>query len=253
MNFNFKIHKDLLTASLLFRPNPKDNRFTELRDRMWDKHRQTYEVHKNTDYKFVFANDYRKKLENILTKTEALLNDTEGAVGYKEFYEETLKYKGWLENEWKTKRNEVEKHLKNILKTDLPPKDFEVLVIHPAVGGGNYLGEGRIFWGHSEDWGNYSLVYLVHEALHEYIEYNELTHAIIELIADNELRIRLNKGGEYFKCDGEDVGHEYLRKLENKNLPRWREYLKQSADSGNIFDLINELKNSKDKTERSGG
>jgi len=116
------------------------------------------------------------------------------------------------------------------------------LVIHPAVGGGSYLSNGKIFWGHNEDWPNYSLVYLVHEALHEYFKQSDLTHALIELTADNELRIRLNKGGEYFTCDGEDVGHEYLRKLEQIILPKWKTYL----NSGNkklstIFDLQKKL------------
>lgn len=246
MDFNFRIHKDLLTASLLFRHNPKDNgRFTELRNKMWNKHREAYEVQNNTDYRFIFADNYRKKLENILEKTEALLTDTEKSSEYQGFYQETLEYKDWLENEWKTKKDEVEKHLKNIIKTDLLPKDFEVLVIHPAVGGGSYLGEGKILWGHSEDWSNYSLVYLIHEALHEYFEQSDLTHALIELIADNELRLRLNKKGEYLLCGGKSVGHEYLRKLEEKILPSWREYVKQGADLGNIFDLIDKLKNSK--------
>ena len=77
MNFNFRIHKDLLTASLLFRHNPKDGgRFTELKNRMWDKHREAYEIQNSTDYKFIFADDYKKKLENILEKTEALLTGT---------------------------------------------------------------------------------------------------------------------------------------------------------------------------------
>lgn len=242
MNFTFKIHKDLLTASLLFRHNPKDDgRFTELRNRMWDKHREAYEVQNSTDYRLIFADDYRKKLENVLAKTEALLTDTEGSIEYKELYQETLKYRDWLENEWQTKRDEVEKHLKNTLKTDFPPKDFEVLIIHPAVGGGSYLGNSKIFWGHSEDWGNYSLVYLVHEALHECFGQSDLTHALIELIADNELRIRLNKGGEYFTCNREEVGHKYLRELEQKILTEWKIYLNSTNKSLNILDLKKEL------------
>ncbi|MBU1970499.1 hypothetical protein KJ605_01850, partial [Patescibacteria group bacterium] len=141
MNFSFTIHKDLLTASLLFKRNPKDGgRFTELRNHLWDKHREAYEIQNSAGYKFIFADDYKKKLENILEKTEALLSDAEKSEEYKKVYQETLKYRDWLENEWKTKQAEIEKHLKDILKTDLPPKDFEVLVIHPAVGGGSYLG-----------------------------------------------------------------------------------------------------------------
>lgn len=237
MNFKFKVEKNLLTASLLFRSDPKDGKLIGLKNEMWKKHREAYDAF-NGNYKWLFAGDYKVKLENIAEKTEALLTETEKLPLYKKFYKETLKYRDWLENEWSQKKLEVEKHLMDIIKTELPPKDFEVLVIHPAVGGGCYLGDGKIFWGHSEDWGNYSLVYLIHEALHGYLGDNEPTHALIELIADNELRIRLNKGGEYFKCNGEDVGHDNLRKLEQKLLPAWKTYLKQGADKGNIFDLI---------------
>ena len=238
MNFKFKVEKNLLTASLLFsRKDPKNEKLIGLKNKMWNKHREAYDAF-NGNYKWLFAGDYKVKLKNIAEKTEALLTETEKLPLYKKFYKETLKYRDWLENEWSQKKLEVAKHLIDIVKVELPSKDFEVLVIHPAVGGGCYLGDGKIFWGHSEDWDNYSLVYLIHEALHGYLGDNELTHALIELIADNELRIRLNKGREYFKCDGEEVGHNYLRSLEQKLLPTWKTYLKQETDKGNIFDLI---------------
>jgi len=240
MNFNFKVNKNLLTASMLFRSNHGDKKLVELKNRMWNKHRDTYDVF-NGNYKFTFAGDYKTKLDNLVEKTEALLNDTEKSPLYKKFYKETQEYKDWLENEWNQKKAEVEKHLLNILKTNFPPKDFEVLVIHPAVGGGCYLGDERIFWGHSEDWPNYSLVYLIHETLHEYFEKSDITHALIELITDNELRIRLNRGGEYFTCNGQEVGHEYLRKLEQKILPEWKTYLNSGIKSQNIFDLQKKL------------
>ena len=51
-------------------------------------------------------------------------------------------------------------------------------------------------------------------------------HAIIELSTDNELRIRLNKKGVYFKKGKFDVGHSFLRSLEKKILPQWKEFLK---------------------------
>jgi hypothetical protein len=47
----------------------------------------------------------------------------------------------------------------------------------------------------------------------------KISHGIIELITDNELRIRLNKKGKYFKEQDRDVGHPYLREIEKKILP----------------------------------
>jgi len=75
--------------------------------------------------------------------------------------------------------------------------------------------------GHHEDWPNYATVYLWHEILHSYIGYSEKEHAVIELITDEELRIRLN-GSKYPPF----AGHKYLAKIKQKILPRWKKYLK---------------------------
>ena len=79
-----------------------------------------------------------------------------------------------------------------------------------------------IAWGHNEDWPNYATVYLWHEILHSYLGYSEKEHALIELIADEELRIQLN-GGKYPPFV---VGHKNLEKMKKKLLPQWRKYLK---------------------------
>jgi len=39
---------------------------------------------------------------------------------------------------------------------------------------------------------------------------SDITHAVIELATDNELRIRLNRRGKYFDWPG----HEHLKKIE---------------------------------------
>lgn len=225
MNFEFKINKNLLVASLLLGASKKESELTKLQNLMWDKHRDAYELLNNYERRLMFVGNYKKKLKSIAEKMEALVNDIKKSGEFKRIYQETLKYRDWLETEWKNKNVEVEKHLKDILKTKLPKKGFEVLVIHQTLKGGLYLGDNKILWGHNEDWDNYSIVYLVHEALHAHFEKSDITHALIELIADNELRIRLNRGGEYFTCNDNYVGHEYLKKLEEKMLPEWEAYL----------------------------
>jgi len=47
----------------------------------------------------------------------------------------------------------------------------------------------------------------------------KISLGIIELITDNELRIRLNQKGRYFREKGLDIGHPYLREIEKKILP----------------------------------
>ena len=87
------------------------------------------------------------------------------------------------------------------------------------------------------------MVYLMHETLHLILDKklgkNNLAHAIIELITDQELRIRLNKNGVYFKESKEGVGHPFLLKLSKAILPYWKKYLK--SKNKNIVNFYLEM------------
>jgi hypothetical protein len=131
--------------------------------------------------------------------------------------------------------------MENILKIQLPNKTFKVFVIAPIVGGGSYLGNYKIFWGHKEDWPNYNVVYLMHEVLHAFLHKGKYAHEVIELATDNELRIRLNNGGDYFIEGEEKVGHPKLLKKEKELLLKWEEYLKD--ESTDVHSFIREISN----------
>jgi hypothetical protein len=66
-------------------------------------------------------------------------------------------------------------------------------------------------------------------------------HALIELLADNEIRIRLNCSGVYFREGKHSVGHPYLAKLEKKILPRWKEFIKNRKGKSHFPLFIFEL------------
>jgi hypothetical protein len=61
-------------------------------------------------------------------------------------------------------------------------------------------------------------------------------HAIIELLTDEELRIRFNKKGVYFKEKQKFIGHKDLISLKKKILPYWKNYIKGRL-GGTIFEL----------------
>ncbi len=107
-------------------------------------------------------------------------------------------------------------------------KVVSVYVIHPGLMMGQYLGDDAIAWGHPEDWQNYSTVYLWHEILHSYMDYTDLSHALIQLVTDNELRVQLNEGETYPPFEG----HENLFPLMNKLLPHWQAYLAEIPEGG---------------------
>lgn len=146
----------------------------------------------------------------------------------KRLLRETEKYRNWLEKEWSKKEQYVLSELEKIIRIPLPNKTISIYVTHPKLNNGLTINTEMIAWGHAEDWENYSIVCLCHEIMH-ILFWNiksSISHAVIELATDNELRIRLNNDGKYFKEKEFEIGHKKLRKIEQKLLPRWNKYLK---------------------------
>lgn len=115
---------------------------------------------------------------------------------------------------------------------------MRVFLTHPSLRNGLTVDDTTIAWGHSEDFENYSTVYLAHELLHIATAHDpsDVTHAIIELATDNETRIRLNGKGEYF----EHPGHSYLVEIEKFLSPFWKAYLESGRKD--FSDFIEESK-----------
>lgn len=244
MRLKFEINKDLLAASALF--NPRANKLPgwgRTKQELWDTYKNAYQFYQNKGglHKFFAAGDYKDQLQQIIEQTDPLIQECISSQNFKDLLQETEEYKNWLKAEWESKKELVIKELKLILKTDLPDDEFKVLVVAPSVGGGSHLSDKKIFWGHEEDWPNYNIVYLMHEALHEYFGKSDIEHAVIELAADNELRIRLNGKGEYFQEGSEKVGHDFLLETEKGLLPEWQKYLE--SDKIDIFEFVRQIKN----------
>jgi len=173
-------------------------------------------------------------------KIDKVLNDLMESKYFKRLYRETTLYKKFIEKQWLKNKSRVDIFLNQTLRVRIPKINFKVFLTHPKLLNGKYLGGARICLGHPEDWQNYSTVYLVHEALHEILkDRTHLVHAIIELIADNELRIVLNKKGKYFEFGG----HPDLRKMEKILYPLWKKYLNETQE--NISDFLFFAKNLK--------
>jgi hypothetical protein len=107
--------------------------------------------------------------------------------------------------------------------TGIPFQDvFTVYINHPGLRGGANYQTGEIFWGGQEHFENYTTVYMWHEVMHSYWpeKQNPLTHAIQELICDNEMQFRLSRAPY-----PPTIGHPYLDALREKIVPEWKEYL----------------------------
>jgi len=241
MNLSFEINKDLLLSSLLFSDKSEArNLIIPLKNKLWEKYKLPYSHFlKGNDYKNIFA-DMGNNLNNLVTQTRNMFEEGIKTEEFEKLLSETESYKKWLENEWNSKKDTVIEILRDILRIEIPVDKVTIYVVDPRIGGGSYLGNNRIFWGHTEDWTNYNVVYMAHEFLHTFIPSGEIEHCLIELATDNELRIRMNRKSEYFIEDGQPVGHDYLREKEKYLLPSWEKYLKNKDK--NLFDIIGELK-----------
>lgn len=248
MELKFKINKYyLLTHALKSNTTPFVG-WIEFSNKLWNI--------SNDGYWFLFNSSMQDKIfakindANFDTFFIEIKNDIKKIFSFafksKEFlklYKETKDYLELLEKEWNDKKKIIIATTEEILGEKLPRIKLDVLITHPNLRNGMaWLELNTICWGHKESWKNYSMIYLMHEALHFVLDKklgkNHLTHSIIELISDNELRIRLNSEGKYFKEKDAGVGHLFLHKLEKAMIPFWKKYLKNSTK--NIVKFYNE-------------
>ncbi len=236
MDLKFSVNENLLVYSAILGPKSKNFKAKTVKDMLYERHPIPFKLLR-ADLRVLFAGEnLESTFKELGEQFVRLSNDFKMTTEHKGLLERTINYKIELENKWIEKKEQAIKHLEDILKIKLPDKTATVFVVPPEIGGGMYLGDMKIFWGHSEDWENYSLVYLAHEYLHSFLHGGKHEHAIIELATDNELRIRLNNGGQYFTENGYPVGHERLRSLEEKLLPQWKNYLIDKNQT--IYDFI---------------
>lgn len=188
---------------------------------------------------------FQKTFLDVSKKIEKIYQEILKSKEFKKILSETEKYKDWTEKQWEKNEKFILNYFRNALGLKIPNYKIVVYIFHPDLYNGHSDYQTKtILWGHSEEWKNYSVVYLAHEILHiligrKYGNY-DLMHAIIELAANNELRIRLNKKGVYFKEGKSVIAHSYLEDLKKKILPFWKEYLKNRKERS-IFDLEKEL------------
>lgn len=178
----------------------------------------------------------------MATSIEAIYTDIYQSKEFKKLRKETEAHLIAVSNQWEKNKKFTLAFVQEISGISLPDKTITVLITHPKMHLGRAVVEhNTILWGHTEDWINYSTIYLCHELMHiltkEKQRNEKVMHALIELMTDNELRIRLNSGGEYFTENTQPIGHKNLNELEKKILPIWQEYLAGKLKAKNIFEL----------------
>lgn len=248
MKLEFKINKYYLLIHILKQSElsfPEWEKFQNKLCKLWEKNPEGYYLFSWYSEAIFIRRKSLLKLDNTLKEAKKLIQEVLRLEDFQRLYEETKKYLPFVENQWQRNKKEALRILEELSGLKLPDKTITVFITHPKLRNGvNFPLFNAIGWGHSEDWQNYSTVYLAHELMHiltfKKTKNEKVMHALIELMTDNELRIRFNKkGGRYFKEGKFGVGHPSLRNLERKILPYWKKYLKRKEK--NIFEFEKEI------------
>lgn len=235
MKINFIINKNYLIVHTLSSTDP--SRFSSAKYKKdivsfqnfaWKKSKSCYNLFVGRLLPDDLADKSIKSLAKELPK---FLDVLKKSSEYKKILFQTQKYLDFCKNQWNKNYSLSLKVVKELTGFGLN-KRFTVYIAHPSLRNGCYLGKNKIAWGHHEDWSNYATVYIWHEIMHSYFEKTKLDHALIELLCDEELRIRLN-GGKYPPF----VGHKDLEIIKRKILTHWRKYIKAKIHSINDFKM----------------
>jgi len=254
MKLEFKISKFALARDTFVQNNRAREKngkipfpfWIKLEKRLWDKFCDEPSYYLINSLHYDWAQDelhisagekgFQDTFLDVSKKLEKIYQEIMKSKEFKRLFLETEKYKDFAEKQWRKNEKFVLNYFKDILGLKIPNYSITVYIFHPKSYNGQTTNK-HILWGHSEDWKNYTTVYLAHEILHVLTDGKfkdfEIMHSLIELATDNELRI--NK-----KTSAEPLYLKKLWELERKIIPYWKEYLKNQKGR-NIIDLEKEI------------
>lgn len=190
---------------------------------------------------------YRQLQKNAASELNAMSSDAAFLETYSKFFSQlknTPEYKLVLKEtqdyiyeslaEWDTN---LEKSTSFMLQYSGFNFNYDVYayITHPAVANGRMLSkkEKKLSFGTWPTFKNYFTVYIWHEIIHFHMEFDETSHAVNQLLTDNQLRVFFN-GGTLVPLEG----HKQLMDIMEKNLDKWEEYKKSPTDLNSLVKKI---------------
>lgn len=260
ITLNFIVNKDFILQHAL-KSYSSSPLFWKLKKKVWSLDKDLYFMLSQNLEPLIFDSNLVSGIKNTAATLEGNLAQIYETKEFKKILSDTKKCAASVEKQWNKNYKESSAYLEAITKINLEniDKKIDVYVSNPLLTKGRtYAENGTIAWAHSEDWKNYSTVYLWHEVMH-HLTFDKkcnqhLMHALIELTCDNELRIRLNKNGKYFNENGYAIGHKCMVDSEKKLLPDWKLYLKNKNENLFSFEkrIRSKFKNDKVLKQLSG-
>jgi hypothetical protein len=237
VTLKFTVDKDFILQHVL-RSYSDHLPFLRLKKMVWVKNKNLYQILSQNLEPLIMERGFIGGCINATADVKKNLLEIYGTDEFKKIFREVGEYADQVKKQWDKNYAASAGFLTDILNVDTTKirKEITVYVSHPRLWRGrSYIEEDVIAWSHPDEWKNYATVYLWHEVMHHITAdmpcAPNLMHALIELSCDNELRIRLNGGGIYFKEGGIPLGHKYLANLDKKLLPDWKKYLKDPDEN----------------------
>ena len=217
LNIKFRIDPNLMARVIISTSKMP----TELANYLWNKYRLSYQI-----------------LQKDLHSTEIdnnIILELQQQKYFKTCYTEADQNLQRIQHSWTKNKDKINLFLSKVFKKDFT-LNVTAIIVSPTLNCGRNIGDNQFIWGHVNgvNDNNYDLVYLVHESLHSYFEKNDLTHTIIENIADIELAKFLNKTNSY-------EGHPDLKPMHIKILPFWNLYLNKGKTEIERENKINNI------------
>lgn len=219
LNIKFKIDKDIM-AKLVISKNLMPITFANY---LYDKYKSSYLL--------LLRNPKAEKID------DNIILELQQQDFFKQYLNEANQNLVIIEKNWEKNKDKINEYLSKIFKKDFTI-DTTAIIVYPALNTGTNLRNNTFAWGHQKglDDAFYDLIYLVHESLHSYFKNGEITHAIIENIADIGLNKHLeNKDVSFNDC------HSYLKMLHIKILPFWNIYLEKKKENIEKTNAINNI------------
>ncbi len=220
-----------------------------LQNTLWEKFPKAYYLLTTHPEVAFIGNNPLRELSQTCQEVKKMISEAFGSKEFNRLYRESEKYFHFIQKQWRESGGEASDILQKLSGLPLPNKTITIFITHPKLYRGFALPVYNIIgFGYAEDYKNSSTINLCHEILHLMTKNTRVMHALIELLANNELRIQLNRDGKYFVFQESDETkdsplHVYvgrMRKFEKKILPFWKEYLKH-RNGKNLIDLEKEI------------
>lgn len=222
VDFNFKVDKRLLLYFMIthMRYFKNDLGIWKIVNSFFEKFPYTFKKIQRI-YITKFLSGKLKKLDyeimDEVTKTEE----------FQKYYIEALDNFERIKANWEAKKESINQYLTDVLRINVESKT-DVYILPPSMSDGRTIDSSFIIWGHRNGLTNpdYDLTYLVHEYLHtlfkkndrKYKKHYDMVHAVIELISDEGLYLKLN-GSKKLE------GHSMLDIHREKVSPLFEQYL----------------------------